>query len=601
MPELDGFGLLHAIKSRPETAELPVMLLSARAGEESRLDGMAAGADDYVVKPFTAQQLIAQVRAQLAIAQGRRGIAAERERQRAQLHALFMQAPNPIVILRGSEHVIELANPAVCEVWGRRQEELLNQRLLDALPELRGQVFKDLLDGVLRTGIAYEGKEAPATLRKPDGSTRTVYFNFVYTPLRSGDGPVDGVLVTAFDITQEITARDQMGVLRREAEAASRAKDEFLAMLSHELRNPLAPIATAIQVMRLRGADLPELGTLERQTAHLTRLVDDLLDVSRITRGRIELRRRNTEIGDAVLRAMEMASPLLEPRAHRVSIEGVPRQGLVVDGDPDRLAQVVFNLLSNAAKYSEPRSAITVRAWRETDRVRLSVRDEGAGIAPQMIDRVFDMFVQQEQTLARSEGGLGLGLTIVRSLVEMHGGRVMVRSPGVGRGSEFTVDLPAAPVVIGLAHPAEQQAPRAAAKPGQRLLLVDDNVDAAMALADLLRVLGHEVEVAHDGLRALSAARRFLPDAALVDIGLPGMDGYELARRLREQQPALRVMAVTGYGQDRDRERSAQAGFTDHLVKPVDLATLERLLAPPPVPPQRRSSGADFRTRTGTP
>jgi signal transduction histidine kinase/ActR/RegA family two-component response regulator len=375
-----------------------------------------------------------------------------------------------------------------------------------------------------------------------------------------------------------------------DAEAANRAKDEFLAMLGHELRNPLAPISTAIQLMRLRGAPVPELATLERQTAHLTRLVDDLLDVSRITRGKIELRRSTLEIGDTVLRAMEMASPLLEPRAHRVNIEGVPRRGLSVHGDPERLAQAVFNLLSNAAKYSEARSAITVRAWRDTDRVRLSVKDEGAGIAPEMIERVFDMFVQQDQTIERSQGGLGLGLTIVRSLVEMHGGRVTVRSDGLGRGSEFVIDLPCAPVVLPLALP-ERPLARPDTGPAQRFLIIDDNVDAAMALGELLRLLGHHVEVAHDGLNALAVARRFRPDIALVDIGLPVMDGYELAGHLREQYPELRIIAVTGYGLERDRERSARTGFSDHLVKPIELATLTRLLVASI--PERPTSGAD--------
>ncbi|MEA3193938.1 MAG: hypothetical protein QOD26_2271 [Betaproteobacteria bacterium] len=379
--------------------------------------------------------------------------------------------------------------------------------------------------------------------------------------------------------------------LRRELESANRVKDEFLAMLSHELRNPLAPIATAIQLMRLRGADVPELATLERQTAHLRRLVDDLLDVSRITRGKIELRKRTVEIGDAVLRAMEMASPLLEPRAHRVSIERVPRRGLAVHADPERLAQAVFNLLSNAAKYSEMRSSIVVRAWCESDRVRLSVKDEGVGIAPEMIERVFEMFVQQGQTLERSQGGLGLGLTIVRSLVEAHDGRVSARSAGLGQGSEFTIDLPAAPVVLPLARGGERPLARPVAGPTQRILVVDDNIDAATALAELLRLLGQQVEVAHDGLRALATARRFLPEVALIDIGLPVMDGFELAGRLREQHPELRLIAVTGYGLERDRERSAQAGFSDHLVKPIEFATLERLLfaSRPPLP----NSGTD--------
>ncbi|HYX65903.1 MAG TPA: ATP-binding protein, partial [Burkholderiales bacterium] len=238
--------------------------------------------------------------------------------------------------------------------------------------------------------------------------------------------------------------------------------------------------------------------------------------------------------------------------------------------------QVVFNLLANAAKYSEPGSPIVLRAWREGGRVRFSVRDEGVGIAPEMIGRVFDMFVQQEQTIARSEGGLGLGLTIVRSLVDLHGGTVTAQSAGVGRGSQFTVDLPAA---AGLIEAGESQSQIRTSGAGRRVLVVDDNVDAANALGQLLRMLGHEVEVAHDGPRALQGARDFSPDVALIDIGLPVMDGYDLAQRLRSQcGPVTRLIAVTGYGLERDRERSSQAGFTDHLVKPIELASLQRLL-----------------------
>jgi CheY-like chemotaxis protein len=330
--------------------------------------------------------------------------------------------------------------------------------------------------------------------------------------------------------------------------------------------------------MKLRGAAVPELGTLERQTAHLARLVDDLLDVSRITQGKIELRRRPVEIAEAVLRAMEMAGPMLEPRAHPVDIAEVPRSGLVVHADPERLAQVVFNLLANAAKYSEAGSPIAVRAWRDGAHVHLSVRDHGVGIAPEMIARVFDMFVQQEQTIALSQGGLGLGLTIVRSLVDMHGGRVSARSRGVGQGSEVTVELPAAG---GDTTAREARvAPSQTAALRRRILLVDDNVDAANALGELLRALGHDVELTYDGPQALARAADFRPEVALIDIGLPVMDGYELARRLRQAAgPACpRLVAVTGYGLERDREQSARAGFTEHLVKPIDLSALERLL-----------------------
>jgi CheY-like chemotaxis protein len=319
---------------------------------------------------------------------------------------------------------------------------------------------------------------------------------------------------------------------------------------------------------------------LERQTGHLMRLVDDLLDVSRITSGKIELRRRPLELVDAVLRAMEIVGPVLEMRAHRVDMQGVPRTGLVVDADLVRLAQVIANLLTNAAKYSEPGSLITLRAGKGGERVWLSVTDSGAGIAPDMIGRIFELFVQQSQTLERSHGGLGLGLAIVKSLVEMHGGSVHARSEGIGLGSEFRVELPASAAPAALDR-ARLPPPRHASH-GKRILVVDDNLDAGSALAELLKVLGHEAYLAHDGADALRKAARLNPEIALIDIGLPEMDGYELAARLRQQSApghAPLMVAVTGYGMESDRERSARAGFSAHLVKPLDLATIERLFS----------------------
>jgi PAS domain S-box-containing protein len=414
MPGMDGFALLHAIKSDPALADTPVVLLSARAGEESRIEGYAAGADDYIVKPFSAAQLIAQVNAQLTVQRTRRESARERERllereraakreaqlQREHLYALFMQAPNPVVILRGSDYVIELANPPACRVWGRSSEDVVGRPLLEALPEVRTQVFKSLLDHVVHTGRPYQGKEIAAELDRRGGDALdTVYLNFVYTPLRGVAGEIEGVLVTAFDVTDEVVARQEMGRLRAEAEAASRTKDEFLAMLSHELRNPLAPILATLRLLRLSGRREPELDILERQAGHLTRLVDDLLDVSRITRGMIELRRRRIELAEAVDKALEIASPLIEERAHPVDMTGVVRRGLPVDADPERLAQVISNLLTNAAKYSEPGSPITVATHHAGECVRVLVSDEGVGIAPDMAGRIFESFVQQPQTI----------------------------------------------------------------------------------------------------------------------------------------------------------------------------------------------------------
>jgi PAS domain S-box-containing protein len=593
MPRLDGFELVRRLRLDARFATLPVMMLSARAGEEARIEGLEAGADDYVVKPFGARELVAQVRSQLAILRARRAVAEERERllesermarkeaqlQREHLHSLFMQAPNPIAILRGPGHVIDLANPPMCHVWGRAHEDVIGRPILDALPEAREQIFPNLLDGVLRTGVPYVGKEAPFT-RRVGEKAETLYFNFVYSPLRGVDEDIQGILVIAFDVTDEVHSRRQIEDLRARAEEANRTKDQFLAMLGHELRNPLSPIVSALRLLRMRGVEGAEIDILERQSRHLTRMVDDLLDVSRITRGKIDLRRRTVEIAEVVEKAMETAQPMIEARRHPVAIE-VAREGLCVDADPERLAQAVSNLLTNAAKYSEPGAPIAVRAHAREGRLRLAVIDRGMGIAPEMIDRVFDLFVQQPQTIARSGGGLGLGLAIVRNLVQMHGGTVSARSEGVGRGSEFAIELPLVERPEQLpARRSPAPAPASAVTKPRRILLVDDNVDAASTLGEALRLQGHTVETAHDAAGAIAAARAFRADLALIDIGLPDLNGYELAKRLRAlyRDEGLRLVAVTGYGLEADRRRAEEAGFDQHFVKPIDFGRLEAML-----------------------
>ncbi|WP_150106354.1 hybrid sensor histidine kinase/response regulator [Anaeromyxobacter dehalogenans] len=361
---------------------------------------------------------------------------------------------------------------------------------------------------------------------------------------------------------------------RAEAEAASRTKDEFLAMLGHELRNPLSPIVTALELQDLGGSGgTREHAVIRRQVDHLVRLVDDLLDVSRITRGKVELQPERIEVRSFVARAVEMATPLVEERSHRLTVD-VP-EGLAVVGDPHRLAQVVANLLTNAARYTPPRGHIGVRAALRGAEVELAVRDDGRGLAPELRSRIFEPFVQAPQGQDRPQGGLGIGLALVRSLVELHGGRVEACSEGPGKGSTFVVELPAAPRAPAASPPAPRPAAAAAAAP-LRILVVDDNEDAAELLADVLAHAGHEVRVAGDGGRGLELAVRFRPDVALLDIGLPVLDGYELAvqlrRRLGEAAPV--VIGVSGYGQPNDRARSAAAGFRHHFVKPADLEAL---------------------------
>jgi signal transduction histidine kinase/ActR/RegA family two-component response regulator len=384
---------------------------------------------------------------------------------------------------------------------------------------------------------------------------------------------------------QQREAVEEAQAARSEAEAANRAKDEFLAMLGHELRNPLAPIQTALQLMRLRGDGSAERErtVIERQVKHLTRLVDDLLDVSRIVRGKVELKHERVNISDVVAKAIELASPLIEQRRHTLDVQ-VPRHGLQVDGDSLRLAQVISNLLANAAKYTEQGGNIAVIADRIANDAVVRVRDNGMGIAPEILPRIFDLFVQERQTLDRSQGGLGLGLTIVRSLVHSHGGTVTAHSNGPGCGSEFVVSLPLCAPADAAADPAVQGSVRAAASaagtPDTRILVVDDNEDAADMLVEVLTAEGYRVRAANDGPAAIRVAAEFKPHVAVLDIGLPVMDGYELAERLRQlpELTAIRLFAVTGYAQEADRKRSAAAGFDGHFAKPLDLDVLGRVV-----------------------
>jgi signal transduction histidine kinase len=445
MPGLDGFELIAALAADEPTREVPVILLSARAGEDERSVGLEAGAADYLVKPFAARELIARVNTQLALARLRR----------------------------------------------------------------------------------------------------------------------------------------QAKLERVQLEEASRAKDEFLAMLGHELRNPLAPIATAVELLKLRhqGPPSKQLTIIERQVQHLIRLVDDLLDVSRITRGLIELRRAHVDVRAAIGKAIETARTLFDQRRHRLDVS-TAMSPMTVMGDEARLVQVLSNLLTNAARYTPPGGHVRIAARPDGGDVVISVNDDGAGIAPELLPRVFDMFVQGKRGADRSEGGLGLGLALVRTLVDLHGGSVSAHSDGPGRGAEFVVRLPSTPRAADGDDDAPDPAidgPRwTAPSRGHRVLVVDDNHDAVETLAELLRATGYEVAVAFDGLEALALADSFAPTIAILDLGLPIMDGFELAGKLRARRGAAPpwLAAVTGYGQDQDRARTREAGFDLHLVKPIQIGAL---------------------------
>jgi PAS domain S-box-containing protein len=368
----------------------------------------------------------------------------------------------------------------------------------------------------------------------------------------------------------------------RKLAAANRRKDEFLAMVSHELRNPLAPIASAVSFLemeRARPDQREAVALIARQTAHLTRLVDDLLEVSRVTSGGVRLHLEHLSLSGVVRDAVEMAHPQIQQHRHRLTMS-LPPLPVWVSGDAERLKQVLVNLLGNAAKYTAEGGHIQLELLQEAHEAVLRVRDSGIGIEPQLLPRIFDLFTQAEQGLARSQGGLGLGLSLVRSLVEMHGGRVEARSPGPGQGSEFIVRLPAAaaPAPSRTTPPSSPFEPPVGAP--LRILAVDDNLEMTAALGMLMRRFGHEMATANEGADALEAVSELRPDVVLLDIGLPDMDGYEVASRIR-QDPALGavvLVALTGYGMETDRLRSREAGFDHHLTKPADIRKLRQIL-----------------------
>ncbi len=399
--------------------------------------------------------------------------------------------------------------------------------------------------------------------------------NVVISAVRDRNGNLVGFSKVTRDLTDRMRAEEERAA-RLAAEQANRAKDEFLAMLGHELRNPMAPILTALQLLKLRGEDTPlkEHEIIERQVNHMKHLVDDLLDVSRITKGKLELKKKPLDLRMVLAKAIEIASPLLEQRNHTFELE-TPPHPLGVDGDEARLTQVLANLLTNAAKYTNPGGKIRVAVVEQHDHVEVAVTDNGTGIEPELLPRVFELFVQGYRSSDRSTGGLGIGLTLVHKLTELHGGTVSAHSEGIGKGSTFTVRLPS----ISLARPQEAlrrtTGIRLTAEP-RRILLVDDNEDALVLLAEALQVAGHVVRTALDPAQALQVLEEFKPDLAILDIGLPVMDGYELAQRIREQLETgtPRLFALSGYGAQTDRERSRKAGFSAHFVKPVDVKQL---------------------------
>jgi PAS domain S-box-containing protein len=462
------------------------------------------------------------------------------------------------------EGMITSWNAGAERIKGYRREEILGRHFSNFFTE------EDLAAGKPWTELV-----AARTTGRDEGEGWRVRKNgerfwarVVITALKDPDGRLRGFAKVTQDLSQ----------LRRtqELEEAARRVNEFIAMLAHEIRNPLAPIRNAVQLMeQLPPGDPRHLAlrqTIDRQSAHLSRIADDMIDISRVTRGALSIEKKCVNLSDVLARSLEAAAPLIDASKHKLFVD-LPPKALNVDGDMDRLTQVFTNLLNNAARYTPFGGSISVTGRNDKGAVCVRVRDTGRGIEAECIKDIFNMFVRGRAPLDRVGEGLGVGLALARNIVELHGGSIEAKSEGAGKGSEFIVTLPAA---AGTAErrPSTHEAMRTPGA-GKRILVVDDNVDAAQTLEMLLKALGHEAMVAYDGPQALEAMTQFVPDVVLLDIGLPGMNGYEVARRMRAAAGAgLRIVAITGWGKEDDRKRSAEAGFDLHLVKPVDAAQL---------------------------
>ncbi len=649
MPGMTGFELAQMIKNRKKTAQVPIIFLTAYYNEDQHvLAGYGTGAVDYLHKPVNAAILRSKVavfvelhRKNRESALANRALLAEvTERRRAEerlrelnesldrsviersealfeseeryrtlfnsmdegfciVEVLFDESQNPVDF-----RFLEI-NPAFEKQTGLK--DALNRRMRELVPEHEQDWF-DVFGKIALGGEPARFENRAAALGrwyeiyafrvgKPASRHIGIVFNDITERKRAAEGLIasEQRLRAIYDGTHEF-----MGLLtpdgtditeRKDAEEAlkeaDRRKDEFLAMLAHELRNPLAAISNASKVLQIKDSEAHDWqwgrDIIDRQARQLTRLIDDLLDVSRITRGKVRLKRQPLDVRDVIRRTIESVQTIIDSKKHelRTSLPDIP---LPADADPARLEQVFGNLLTNAAKYTDEGGCITLSATREDAEILVSVRDTGVGIAAEPLAQIFSLFTQVDTSLDRSQGGLGIGLTLVKALVEMHGGNVSASSEGPGKGSKFTVRLP---VFIQADKPdtgVRPDNPPTTGRPCQtlmgRVLVVDDNVDTAEGMARLLKASGYQPSIAHSGAEALEIAREVRPDFALLDIGLPGMNGYEVAQTLREDE-RLRdaiLIAISGYGQEQDRIRSRTAGFDHHLVKPVDFDSLLLLL-----------------------
>jgi signal transduction histidine kinase/two-component SAPR family response regulator len=564
MPKLDGFGLLEAIREDRRTASIPVILLSARAGEEATIEGLDAGADDYLVKPFSARELLARVDAQIHMARFRSKATSALRTSEERFRALVTASSD--VVYRMNADWTEMRHLEGRDFIADTHEASRTWLEKYIHPDDRAPVMAAIHQAI-RARSTFELEHR---VMRVDGSIGWTFSRALPIFDESGE------IVEWFGTATDVTERKELEHSLREA---GRQKDEFLAMLAHELRNPLAPIQNAGELLTRLVADDEQaqrvVSIVKRQVAHLSRLVDDLLDVSRITQKRIELRREALEVSDIIRQAVETVEPVIRERRHDLQLRSGYRS-LFVNGDFARLVQCVVNLLTNAAKYTEPGGTIHLSSREEHGDVLIEVSDNGAGIPADLLPRVFDLFVQSTRTLDRAQGGLGIGLSVVQRLVQMHGGHISAHSDGPQRGSTFSIRLPR--VAPPVARPDPQDGVVVTPK---RILVVDDNADAANTLSMVLTLDGHEAMSVYTSKDAVEEAQSFAPDVILLDIGLPGMDGFEVARRIRATDAgrSISLVALTGYGQPEDRERALRSGFDEHLVKPIAPAALAVVLA----------------------
>lgn len=477
----------------------------------------------------------------------------------------------------GADGEILWANKAELELLGYAPEEYIGHYISEF--HVDQDVIADILDKLRRGETLYD---YPARIRCKNGSIRHV---LMHSNALVEDGDLISTRCMTRDVTDRVRLEEELNKRLHELADVDRRKDEFLAMLGHELRNPLAPIMTSIELMRMYSHDVDKIAhareMIARQVTLMTRLVDDLLDVSRITRGKIELKMEAVFLDYIVERALELARPLINERHHHLTLN-LPAEPVRLFGDPARLPQVLANLLHNAAKYTDIGGSISLSARQENGNLELVVSDNGIGLDAELRDKVFDLFVQGANSMARARGGLGLGLTLVRSLVRLHGGSVEARSDGPGCGSEFVVTLPLGTPSKESGYRSEPPSEITVSPPSQRkILIVDDNVDAAESLGEYLKACGHNIHIAHDGITAIDIASHLRPDAVILDIGLPTMDGYEVAQSLRSKVglTSSLLVAVTGYAQERDRISAKAAGFDYHFAKPLDVKKLATVLS----------------------